>query len=160
MFIYSSSNRKSIAIEAEDLRQATQMGKIIENESTTLGQVNWGIYLKYLVKVGPGLSIASLALVLVNEAFAVAGNLWMTKWSSDKESAKLRNYYLTYYALLGVGRVFSMFCGSLLFSWAALNGQEDAQRFAKHGHPNADELLRHHSLGKDYEPLLNGRGYC
>lgn len=68
------------------------------------------------------MGVTAFSMFFLNETFSVAGNLWMTKWASDENSTALRNYYLFYYALLGFGRVLSMFIGALLFSWAALNG--------------------------------------
>lgn len=78
----------------------------------------------YINYIGPFLGIAFLVLVLLNEAFAVGGNFWLTKWSSDDNSGSLRNYYLYIYALFGVGRVVTVFFGILIFSYASLTGAQ------------------------------------
>lgn len=99
-------------------------GRITEKEISESGQVNLRVYCKYLKKIGPVCGIISLLMLLLNEACSVGGNLWMTKWASDANAVPLRNYYLAHYALFGAGRALTMFCGAMLFSWAALNGSK------------------------------------
>lgn len=81
--------------------------KLIEQEKSEVGSVKWAVYKHYLKSIGVGLTLLTILLNIVYQGFSVGSNLWLTKWSTDKEAAfdtSLRNMYLGGYAAFGVGQ--------------------------------------------------------
>lgn len=96
---------------------------LIEKESSIEGTVNLKVYLTYFKLIGPIVCCVAFTLLGLNEAFSVFGNLWMTKWTSDKNAVQSdrRDYYVTIFGLLGVGRVFALFFGWIVLNYGVLN---------------------------------------
>ncbi|XP_032595400.1 multidrug resistance-associated protein 1 isoform X19 [Drosophila grimshawi] len=98
-------------------------GKLIETEKSQTGGVDFAVYKHYIKSVGIFLSVATLVLNFVFQGFQIGSNLWLTKWSNDKEvenDTGLRNMYLGVYGAFGVGQVGSTFFSSLTVSLGAL----------------------------------------
>ncbi|XP_032595389.1 multidrug resistance-associated protein 1 isoform X15 [Drosophila grimshawi] len=84
-------------------------GKLIETEKSQTGGVDFAVYKHYIKSVGIFLSVATLVLNFVFQGFQIGSNLWLTKWSNDKEvenDTGLRNMYLGVYGAFGVGQGF------------------------------------------------------
>ncbi|KAH8403128.1 hypothetical protein KR222_005772 [Zaprionus bogoriensis] len=82
-------------------------GKLIETEKSETGGVDFAVYKHYIKSVGYFLAIATLVLNFVFQAFQIGSNLWLTKWSNDKEvetDTGLRNMYLGVYGAFGLGQ--------------------------------------------------------
>ncbi|XP_032595383.1 multidrug resistance-associated protein 1 isoform X1 [Drosophila grimshawi] len=98
-------------------------GKLIETEKSQTGGVDFAVYKHYIKSVGIFLSVATLVLNFVFQGFQIGSNLWLTKWSNDKEvenDTGLRNMYLGVYGAFGVGQgvfayiaVVIVYCGGL-----------------------------------------------
>ncbi|XP_005176236.1 multidrug resistance-associated protein 1 isoform X1 [Musca domestica] len=90
-----------------------EQGKLIETEKSQTGGVEFAVYKHYIKSVGIFLSMATLILNFVFQAFQIGSNLWLTKWSNDKNVANdtgLRDMYLGVYGAFGFGQgVFSYF---------------------------------------------------
>ncbi|XP_061394478.1 multidrug resistance-associated protein 1 isoform X2 [Musca vetustissima] len=83
-------------------------GKLIETEKSQTGGVEFAVYKHYMKSVGIFLSLATLILNFVFQAFQIGSNLWLTKWSNDKDVANdtgLRDMYLGVYGAFGFGQV-------------------------------------------------------
>lgn len=82
-------------------------GKLIEIEKSQTGGVDFSVYKHYIKSVGIFLSVATLVLNLVFQAFQIGSNLWLTQWSNDKEvehNTDKRNMYLGVYGAFGFGQ--------------------------------------------------------
>ncbi|XP_064537338.1 multidrug resistance-associated protein 1 isoform X7 [Drosophila montana] len=82
-------------------------GKLIETEKSQTGGVDFAVYKHYIKSVGIFLSIATLVLNFVFQAFQIGSNLWLTQWSNDKaveHDTGLRNMYLGVYGAFGFGQ--------------------------------------------------------
>ncbi|XP_061394495.1 multidrug resistance-associated protein 1 isoform X18 [Musca vetustissima] len=96
-------------------------GKLIETEKSQTGGVEFAVYKHYMKSVGIFLSLATLILNFVFQAFQIGSNLWLTKWSNDKDVANdtgLRDMYLGVYGAFGFGQGFCNFFASLTL-WIA-----------------------------------------
>ncbi|XP_073826057.1 multidrug-Resistance like Protein 1 isoform X6 [Musca autumnalis] len=93
-----------------------EQGKLIEVEKSQTGGVEFAVYKHYIKSVGIFLSMATLILNFVFQAFQIGSNLWLTKWSNDKDVAtdtSLRDMYLGVYGAFGFGQVVSSFFSTL-----------------------------------------------
>lgn len=84
-----------------------QNQKLIETEKAETGSVKWDVYKHYLKSIGWTLSVATVVLNIVFQFFSIGSNVWLSKWSSDNETATdtgKRNMYLGVYAAFGVGQ--------------------------------------------------------
>ncbi|XP_061394482.1 multidrug resistance-associated protein 1 isoform X6 [Musca vetustissima] len=91
-------------------------GKLIETEKSQTGGVEFAVYKHYMKSVGIFLSLATLILNFVFQAFQIGSNLWLTKWSNDKDVANdtgLRDMYLGVYGAFGFGQVISSYFSTL-----------------------------------------------
>ncbi|XP_032595387.1 multidrug resistance-associated protein 1 isoform X5 [Drosophila grimshawi] len=91
-------------------------GKLIETEKSQTGGVDFAVYKHYIKSVGIFLSVATLVLNFVFQGFQIGSNLWLTKWSNDKEvenDTGLRNMYLGVYGAFGVGQGIASFFSDL-----------------------------------------------
>ncbi|KRF85618.1 multidrug resistance-associated protein 1 isoform X17 [Drosophila virilis] len=98
-------------------------GKLIETEKSQTGGVDFAVYKHYIKSVGIFLSVATLVLNFVFQAFQIGSNLWLTQWSNDKaveHDTGLRNMYLGVYGAFGFGQVGSTFFSSLAVSLGGL----------------------------------------
>lgn len=64
------------------------------------------VYKHYLKNIGWFLSIATIVLNIIFQAFAIGSNVWLSKWSTDPRAneTKWRNIYLGGYGAFGVGQ--------------------------------------------------------
>uniref|UniRef100_A0A1I8M691 ABC-type glutathione-S-conjugate transporter n=2 Tax=Musca domestica TaxID=7370 RepID=A0A1I8M691_MUSDO len=93
-----------------------EQGKLIETEKSQTGGVEFAVYKHYIKSVGIFLSMATLILNFVFQAFQIGSNLWLTKWSNDKNVANdtgLRDMYLGVYGAFGFGQVITSFFSTL-----------------------------------------------
>lgn len=70
-------------------------------------QVKWDVYKHYLKSIGWFLSIATIVLNIIFQAFSIGSNVWLSKWSTDPRAAnetQWRNIYLSGYGLFGIGQ--------------------------------------------------------
>lgn len=80
---------------------------LIEKETVETGNVKWTVYKHYLKHIGIVLSLVTFFFNLIFQCFSVISNLWLVKWSSDRNVAndtQLRNMYLGIYGALGLGQ--------------------------------------------------------
>ncbi|XP_032595385.1 multidrug resistance-associated protein 1 isoform X3 [Drosophila grimshawi] len=102
-------------------------GKLIETEKSQTGGVDFAVYKHYIKSVGIFLSVATLVLNFVFQGFQIGSNLWLTKWSNDKEvenDTGLRNMYLGVYGAFGVGQVVTSFLSTLALSLGCIYSAE------------------------------------
>lgn len=96
------------AASAASLKKKQELeGKLIEIEKSQTGGVDFAVYKHYIKSVGIFLSVATLVLNFVFQAFQIGSNLWLTQWSNDKEvehDTGLRNMYLGVYGAFGFGQ--------------------------------------------------------
>lgn len=81
--------------------------KLIEQERSEVGSVKWEVYKHYLKSIGITLSVITIVLNVVFQAFSIGSNLWLSKWSSDKNAGtdtSVRDMYLGVYGAFGFGQ--------------------------------------------------------
>ncbi|XP_037884223.1 multidrug resistance-associated protein 1 isoform X16 [Glossina fuscipes] len=121
--------RESSEISINSINSRTKLnieeqGKLIETEKSQTGGVEFAVYKHYIKSVGVFLSMATLLLNFIFQAFQIGSNLWLTRWSNDKRvehDTSLRDMYLGVYGAFGFGQGFCHFNSSLCLSIAALN---------------------------------------
>ncbi|XP_039950445.1 multidrug resistance-associated protein 1 isoform X2 [Bactrocera tryoni] len=99
-------------------------GKLIETEKSETGGVQMHVYKHYIKSVGIFLSLATLVLNFIYQAFSIGSNLWLTKWSNDKaveNDTGLRDMYLGVYGAFGFGQVISRYLSGLCLAFGCLN---------------------------------------
>ncbi|XP_032595402.1 multidrug resistance-associated protein 1 isoform X21 [Drosophila grimshawi] len=99
-------------------------GKLIETEKSQTGGVDFAVYKHYIKSVGIFLSVATLVLNFVFQGFQIGSNLWLTKWSNDKEvenDTGLRNMYLGVYGAFGVGQGLCNYGAAITLFTCSLN---------------------------------------
>ncbi|XP_058980632.1 multidrug resistance-associated protein 1 isoform X10 [Musca domestica] len=101
-----------------------EQGKLIETEKSQTGGVEFAVYKHYIKSVGIFLSMATLILNFVFQAFQIGSNLWLTKWSNDKNVANdtgLRDMYLGVYGAFGFGQVITRYLSGLALAIGCLH---------------------------------------
>ncbi|XP_075152488.1 multidrug-Resistance like Protein 1 isoform X4 [Haematobia irritans] len=109
--VVSVASKKDIKLE--------EQGKLIETEKSQTGGVEFAVYKHYIKSVGIFLSMATLILNFVFQAFQIGSNIWLTQWSNDKNVANdtgLRDMYLGVYGAFGFGQAIVSF-GVALAPW-------------------------------------------
>ncbi|XP_037884208.1 multidrug resistance-associated protein 1 isoform X2 [Glossina fuscipes] len=110
--------RESSEISINSINSRTKLnieeqGKLIETEKSQTGGVEFAVYKHYIKSVGVFLSMATLLLNFIFQAFQIGSNLWLTRWSNDKRvehDTSLRDMYLGVYGAFGFGQgVFAYF---------------------------------------------------
>ncbi|XP_068141679.1 multidrug resistance-associated protein 1 isoform X2 [Drosophila tropicalis] len=107
----------SVASAASLKKKQEVEGKLIETEKSQTGGVEFAVYKHYIKSVGVFLSVATLALNFVFQAFQIGSNLWLTKWSNDKEvehDTSKRDMYLGVYGAFGFGQGITSFFSDLI----------------------------------------------
>uniref|UniRef100_A0A1B0BL95 ABC-type glutathione-S-conjugate transporter n=1 Tax=Glossina palpalis gambiensis TaxID=67801 RepID=A0A1B0BL95_9MUSC len=107
--------RESSEISINSINSRTKLnieeqGKLIETEKSQTGGVEFAVYKHYIKSVGVFLSMATLLLNFIFQAFQIGSNLWLTRWSNDKRvehDTSLRDMYLGVYGAFGFGQVIS-----------------------------------------------------
>ncbi|XP_017115600.1 multidrug resistance-associated protein 1 isoform X6 [Drosophila elegans] len=110
------NSHDSVASAASLKKKQEVEGKLIETEKSQTGGVEFAVYKHYIKSVGIFLSVATLVLNFVFQAFQIGSNLWLTKWANDQDVGNdtgLRDMYLGVYGAFGFGQVTSYFFCSL-----------------------------------------------
>ncbi|XP_039495971.1 multidrug resistance-associated protein 1 isoform X1 [Drosophila santomea] len=97
----------SVASAASLKKKQEVEGKLIETEKSQTGGVEFAVYKHYIKSVGIFLSVATLVLNFVFQAFQIGSNLWLTQWANDEKVANdtgLRDMYLGVYGAFGFGQ--------------------------------------------------------
>ncbi|KQS70504.1 multidrug resistance-associated protein 1 isoform X8 [Drosophila erecta] len=113
----------SVASAASLKKKQEVQGKLIETEKSQTGGVEFAVYKHYIKSVGIFLSVATLVLNFVFQAFQIGSNLWLTQWANDQNVANdtgLRDMYLGVYGAFGFGQVATNFFASLAISLGCL----------------------------------------
>ncbi|XP_058451160.1 multidrug resistance-associated protein 1 isoform X7 [Malaya genurostris] len=91
-----------------------QKNKLIEQEKAETGSVKWEVYQHYLKSIGLTLTIATVVLNMIFQAFSIGSNLWLSRWSTDDAAGNdtsVRDMYLGVYGAFGAGQaIASFFC--------------------------------------------------
>ncbi|XP_032583422.1 multidrug resistance-associated protein 1 isoform X5 [Drosophila sechellia] len=106
----------SVASAASLKKKQEVEGKLIETEKSQTGGVEFAVYKHYIKSVGIFLSVATLVLNFVFQAFQIGSNLWLTQWANDQNVANdtgLRDMYLGVYGAFGFGQGFTSFFSDL-----------------------------------------------
>ncbi|XP_036328974.1 multidrug resistance-associated protein 1 isoform X2 [Rhagoletis pomonella] len=101
------SEVSAISTVSQQKKLAVDEGKLIETEKSETGGVQLAVYKHYIKSVGIFLSLATLILNFVYQAFSIGSNLWLTQWSNDKRvenDTSLRDMYLGVYGAFGFGQ--------------------------------------------------------
>lgn len=94
-------------------KKETKIGeKLIDAEKTETGSVSLSVYKHYLKSIGIFLTLATIVLNIIFQAFSVGSNFWLVKWSGDKSLIRddnstdidRRNMYLGVYGAMGLGQ--------------------------------------------------------
>ncbi|XP_011264384.1 multidrug resistance-associated protein 1 isoform X2 [Camponotus floridanus] len=92
--------------------------KLIEVEKAETGSVKWKVYSHYLQSIGWFLSISTIVMNAIFQAFSIGSNIWLSRWSNDNLTlpngtidTPTRDMYLGIYGVLGFGQAMaSFFC--------------------------------------------------
>ncbi|XP_033236615.1 multidrug resistance-associated protein 1 isoform X21 [Drosophila pseudoobscura] len=101
------NSHDSVASAASLKKKQEVEGKLIETEKSQTGGVDFAVYKHYIKSVGIFLSVATLVLNFVFQAFQIGSNLWLTKWANDENVGNdtgLRDMYLGVYGAFGFGQ--------------------------------------------------------
>ncbi|XP_044251197.1 multidrug resistance-associated protein 1 isoform X10 [Drosophila takahashii] len=110
------NSHDSVASAASLKKKQEVEGKLIETEKSQTGGVEFAVYKHYIKSVGIFLSVATLVLNFVFQAFQIGSNLWLTQWANDQNAGNdtgLRDMYLGVYGAFGFGQVTAYFLCSL-----------------------------------------------
>ncbi|XP_065214443.1 multidrug resistance-associated protein 1-like [Planococcus citri] len=119
--VVSFNRQKSTNESKESLRNGnTSTGnvageKLIEVEHSESGKVKWKVYGYYLKSFGLSWTFAILFMIVVFQVFSISSSMLLSSWSTDTKAVTTegnqdiskRNFYLTTYALLGLGQATS-----------------------------------------------------
>ncbi|KAI8125132.1 Multidrug resistance-associated protein 1 [Lucilia cuprina] len=118
------SETSMISATSKTKLQIEEQGKLIETEKSRTGGVEFAVYKHYIKSVGIFLSMATLILNFVFQAFQIGSNLWLTKWSNDKlvsNDTGLRDMYLGVYGAFGFGQVIARYLSGLFLALGCLH---------------------------------------
>lgn len=101
-------SHSALSVQAEQLAEAEKAkDTLIEQEKSEVGSVKWHVYKHYLKSIGVLLSLATIALNIVFQGFAIGSNIWLSKWAVDKKAGSdpaVRDMYLGVYGAFGIGQ--------------------------------------------------------
>ncbi len=80
-------------------------GKLVEDEGTAMGSLNWSLYKKYFTYVGVPRALFLLSLYIIGQFFRAAANYWLSLMS-DESGDSGENVDIPYY--LGVFLAFGL----------------------------------------------------
>ncbi|XP_044251201.1 ATP-binding cassette sub-family C member 3 isoform X17 [Drosophila takahashii] len=113
------NSHDSVASAASLKKKQEVEGKLIETEKSQTGGVEFAVYKHYIKSVGIFLSVATLVLNFVFQAFQIGSNLWLTQWANDQNAGNdtgLRDMYLGVYGAFGFGQVITGYVSTLILS--------------------------------------------
>lgn len=90
--------------------------KLIEKERAQIGNVKWAVYKHYFKSIGIPLTVATIFLNVLYQAFNIGSSLWLSQWSSDRtigNDTSRRDMYLGVYGALGFGQIIASTASSL-----------------------------------------------
>lgn len=103
--------QRSVSVDENKKGEAAVGEKLIEVEKAETGSVKWDVYKHYLKSIGIFLTIMTITLNVLYQAFSIGSNFWLSIWSSDNETivngtvdTAKRDMYLGVYGALGVGQ--------------------------------------------------------
>ncbi|XP_008553085.1 multidrug resistance-associated protein 1 isoform X2 [Microplitis demolitor] len=105
--------------------------KIIEAEKTETGSVKLRVYAHYLKSIGWFLSISTIIMNAIFQAFSIGSNIWISDWSNDKtvvvngtvdDSKKLT--YVSVYGGLGLGQAIFVLVAQLISAVGCLRSSK------------------------------------
>lgn len=76
----------------------------------SLFKVKWKVYSHYLVSIGLFLSVATIVMNAIFQAFSIGSNVWLSIWSDDNMTTNgtidksRQDMYLGVYGALGIGQ--------------------------------------------------------
>lgn len=100
----SDKNKSTTSLSKNDVKEKDTL---IEKEKSETGSVKWEVYKHYLKSIGVVLSLATVFLNIVFQGFSIGSNLWLVRWSTDRNVVNdtgLRDMYLGVYGALGIGQ--------------------------------------------------------
>lgn len=109
----SPAKKMSLSLSSSIKKENTpapSKNKLIEVEKAETGSVKGDVYLHYFRAIGVPMVIATLATSAVAQAFQIAGNGWLSRWSQEPTrpdgtiDTGRRNMFLIVYAALGAGQ--------------------------------------------------------
>ncbi|XP_033248597.1 multidrug resistance-associated protein 1 isoform X3 [Drosophila miranda] len=118
------NSHDSVASAASLKKKQEVEGKLIETEKSQTGGVDFAVYKHYIKSVGIFLSVATLVLNFVFQAFQIGSNLWLTKWANDENVGNdtgLRDMYLGVYGAFGFGQVVAKYFSGLALAMGGLH---------------------------------------
>ncbi|XP_032672071.1 multidrug resistance-associated protein 1 isoform X3 [Odontomachus brunneus] len=112
-YIHSNSIKEKEATKTNNTGE-----KLIEVEKAETGSVKWKVYSHYLVSIGLFLSVATIVMNAIFQAFSIGSNVWLSVWSDDNMTTpnntidkSRQDMYLGVYGALGIGQAMtSFFC--------------------------------------------------
>nr|NP_995703.1 Multidrug-Resistance like protein 1, isoform N [Drosophila melanogaster]AAS64694.1 Multidrug-Resistance like protein 1, isoform N [Drosophila melanogaster] len=126
----------SVASAASLKKKQEVEGKLIETEKSQTGGVEFAVYKHYIKSVGIFLSVATLVLNFVFQAFQIGSNLWLTQWANDQNVANdtgLRDMYLGVYGAFGFGQVVTGYLSTLILSLGCVYSARYMHNVLLHG---------------------------
>ncbi|XP_037025227.1 multidrug resistance-associated protein 1 isoform X2 [Bradysia coprophila] len=111
-----TSLRKRSVSKEKDEPKPKPKDTLIEKEHSEVGSVKWAVYKHYLKSIGVTLTILTILLNLVFQGFSIGSNVWLSRWSNDKNVANdtsLRDMYLGVYGAFGFGQALSSYMNDL-----------------------------------------------
>ncbi|XP_052851269.1 multidrug resistance-associated protein 1 isoform X8 [Drosophila gunungcola] len=130
------NSHDSVASAASLKKKQEVEGKLIETEKSQTGGVEFAVYKHYIKSVGIFLSVATLVLNFVFQAFQIGSNLWLTKWANDQDVGNdtgLRNMYLGVYGAFGFGQVMTGYLSTLILSLGCVYSARYMHNVLLHG---------------------------
>jgi ATP-binding cassette subfamily C (CFTR/MRP) protein 1 len=105
-FVHSNSIKEKEATKTNNTGE-----KLIEVEKSETGSVKWKVYSHYLVSIGLFLSVATIVMNAIFQAFSIGSNVWLSVWSDDNMTTpnntidkSRQDMYLGVYGALGIGQ--------------------------------------------------------
>ncbi|KAI7815048.1 ABC subfamily C member [Rhyzopertha dominica] len=121
--------QRSVSVDEKRKSETVAGEKLIEAEKAETGSVKWEVYKHYIKSIGIVLTVLTVLLNVVYQAFSIGSNFWLTIWSNDNETVVngtvdtgKRDMYLGVYGALGIGQAISIFISSLALYVGTLNG--------------------------------------
>lgn len=102
----TSLRKRSLSKEKDEPKPKAK-DTLIEKEHSEVGSVKWDVYKHYLKSIGFTLTILTVILNLVFQGFSIGSNVWLSRWSNDKNVGNdtgLRDMYLGVYGAFGFGQ--------------------------------------------------------
>lgn len=101
----------SVSVDEKRKSETVAGEKLIEAEKAETGSVKWEVYKHYIKSIGIVLTVLTVLLNVVYQAFSIGSNFWLTIWSNDNETVVngtvdtgKRDMYLGVYGALGIGQ--------------------------------------------------------